>query len=112
MCRRAPYRNNPLWLCISCDCFICETCWDQVRPAHDRQSERFRGIDHEKINPKLQERLDFVFHPEHDDDELRELHQAEEANTWFGKVQSSHQMEIILTSSQALAGRGTKLQAI
>lgn len=73
----------PRFLCISCGCTYCDTCWEKQGP-HKHGKVGLDGLPHEKTNHTTYDRLRAIFEPPEDNETLKRLHIEDEDTTWFG----------------------------
>ena len=72
--------EDPRWLCVGCDSTYCDSCWDKQGPHKTGKS----GVNHEKVNRQIYDRLRPILDPPEDLEEVRRLHVKDADTTWFG----------------------------
>jgi hypothetical protein len=72
-----------LWKCIDCGGFVCDGCWDSITAHSPGRTARDR-LPHERIDPRIERALHNVLRPKMTERELEDLHERDEATTWFG----------------------------
>lgn len=71
------------FLCLSCGCTYCDTCWEKQGP-HKQGKVGLDGLPHEKTNQGIYDRLKAIFEPPEDNEVLKRLHIEDEDTMWFG----------------------------
>ena len=71
------------FFCVNCISVYCEACWERQGP-HQRGKVGIDGLEHEKTDKGVFERLKLILDPPDDAYELSRLHREDESTTWFG----------------------------
>jgi hypothetical protein len=73
-----------LFFCNICECLYCDECWSNVVP-HRKKKQGQGAKLHEKIDPRLAQRIKAVLSNPSNDEEFEQLHAADQTTAWFGK---------------------------
>jgi hypothetical protein len=75
-------RTDDVAFCEGCNDFVCNKCWTRIR-AHRENLSGPGGIPHQRVDPKIKEKMvESMAEPADQGDERRQ-HQEDEDTTWF-----------------------------